>query len=420
MKVFGFNITKDEPINQIQEVVDKKIVDYPLLQQKLRTREDIRKWENAIDLAENVVSYNREDMHRIYNRVLDDPMLHSQWETRKLKSLDKEFRLTVNGEENEDATEIFEAGWFMEYMRLMLDAKLFGFTLVEFGAIEDNKFVKWRTDDGLIRDAVQLIDRDHVKPELGIVTEQPGDSTGLDITEDEYNEWLIFEGGADYGLMKKIARYMLFKENVLGNWSEWAEVFGMDMRVGKTPSQGQDRKDFVKALRDLGANGSGVFDEDDTVEFVGVNRQDAYKVYLEFSAYIDEQIAKLILGQDVVSNNTGQVVGTVGENISNLYGDTDAKFVQRNVNDLLIPLMIDLGFTGLDNAMFEWDTTEQLNLNEKSEIDLRISQMGFNLDQEYIEDTYGTKLNEQEPVKLIPEPFQPIKNIKAELDKLYG
>ena len=90
----------------------------------------------------------------------------------QIKSLDKEFRLTVNGEENEEATEIFEAGWFMEYMRLMLDAKLFGFTLVEFGAIEDNKFVKWRTDDGLIRDAVQLIDRDHVKPELGIVTEQ--------------------------------------------------------------------------------------------------------------------------------------------------------------------------------------------------------------------------------------------------------
>jgi len=351
---------------------------------------------------------------------MDDPMLKSQWETRKLKTIDKEFRVTINDEENDEATAIFETGWFMDYMSKMLDSKMYGFTLVEFGAVEDNKFVNWRTSDGIIRDPVQVIDRDYVKPELGIVTRQPGDRTGIDFTDQMIRDWLIFEGSACYGLLRKIARYMLFKENVLGNWSEWSEVFGMDVRIGKTSAQGDERRKFVKALRDLGANGNGVFDEDDVVEYVGVNRTDAYKVYMEFAAYIDEQIAKLIMGQDVVSNNTGQVVGTVGENISNLYGDTDAKFIQRNVNDKLIPLMIDLGFTGLDNALFEWDTTEQIDLIEKSQVDLRIAQMGFNLDPEYIEDTYGAKLDQTEPVKLVPDPVMPIQNIKAELDKLYN
>jgi len=280
----------------------------------------------------------------------------------------------------------------MDYVSYMLDSKLWGFTLVEFGAIKDDSFVRWRDEDTkLIYEAVTVIDRDFVKPEKGIIVRRAGDFDGLDITDEEFSDWLILEGSSDAGLLRKMARYSLFKDNVLGNWSEWAEVFGMDLTVGKTDSQKDERTKFAKALQDLAARGIGVFNQDDEIEFKGTSRTDAYKVYMELASYVDSQLAKLIFGQDVVSNNTGQVVGKTGENISNLYGDTDAKFIARNINDLLIPLMVRQGWK-LEGALFEWDNTEAMSLKDKSEIDLKISQMGQTIDPEYIRDTYGTDL----------------------------
>jgi phage gp29-like protein len=426
MKLLGFNITKD--IVNVDKENKKHISTQIEQRQKFRTREDIRKLELAIETAQNLVSYDREDLNRIYRRVLDDPMITSQWNTRKLKTQDKEFRILVNDEVDEELTKLFEAGWFIDYMDAMLDSKLWGFTLVEFGAIEDEKFIPYsiKIDERLLYfDAVTVIDRDYVKPELGIVTKQPGDSTGLSFYDDEFNEWLVFEGKTySHGLLTQMAKYLLFKMNVLGNWSEWAEVFGMDTIIGKTDKQGNDRNVFRRALQNLGSMRNGLFGENDEIEYVGTTRQDAYKVYQELAKYVDEQISKLIFGQDVVSNNTGKVVGTVGENIANLYGDSDAKFMQRNINDKLIPLMIDLGFKGLENAVFEWDTTEAMTLGQKVEQDLNISQMGFRLDQDYIEKTYSVKLDEENPIKeqVLPpiQNHKPIRNIKNDLNKFLG
>ena len=427
MKILGIDFFKKEEIVNVSKSEGKKIIDYTQKQQKYRTREDIRKLEWAIDNYNNIVNYNREDLNRIYRRNLEDPHLYSQWETRRLKTKEREFKVKIGDEENEKATEIFEAGWFLDYIDAILNAKLWGFTLVQFGAIDENKFVNFistQQDTSRYYDAVTEIDRDYVKPELGIVTQQSGDSTGISFIDGPGSEWVLFEGKVhDSGLLGKLSKYLLFKDNVLGNWSEWAEVFGMDVRVGKTSEVGEKRNDFKLALRDLGANGNAVIDPDDSIDYIGTSKSDAFQVYKQFAEYVDGAISKIIFGQDVVSNNTGQVVGTVGENIAALYGDADAKYIQRNVNDKLIPLMIKLGFTGLEGAVFEWDNSENLSLKERSEIDLDVSRMGFQLDTDYVKDVYGVELNEEEPYK--PQNLPPIQNkailnIKDELTKFYG
>lgn len=138
-----------------------------------------------------------------------------------------------------------------------------------------------------------------------------------------------------------------------------------------------------------------MFNEGDKIEYIGSQRTDAFRVYHEMVNYIDEQVSKLIFGQDVVSNNTGQVVGKVGENLSNMYGDSDGVFIERLVNGQLFDLMKGLG-VNLSGVTFKWDTTEKVPLAQKSEIDLRISQMGYKPTKEYIQNTYGTEVDETE------------------------
>jgi phage gp29-like protein len=211
---------------------------------------------------------------------------------------------------------------------------------------------------------------------------------------------LISSDFRDYGILMKAAKYILFKDNALGNWSEWAEVFGMDTRIGKTRSQGADREAFIRSIRDMGANSYGVFQLDDEIEYAGTSRTDAYEVYDKLIDRLDADVSKLIFGQDVVSNETGKLKGTVGENIANMYGDNDARFTTGLVNNKLKPLMENLGFDW-KGLHFKYDTTEKLKLAERSDVDLKITQMGFKIDPEYIEQTYGTPVEEKvEPTEL--------------------
>ena len=385
-------------------------IKYILDQQKLRTRQDLLKLRIAIDDAENVVSYNREMLHNIFREAEKDLSLQSNWESRKLKVLQRTFKMInpKSKEENEGLTAILEAQWFTDWVNACLDSKKWGFSLIEFGPLFNGEFLPYSvtTDKGKKNfEAVTVIDRDNVKPELGIITNTPGQITGIDFDDPRYSKYLMFVGSfSDRGFLDKAAKPLLFKDNCLGNWSEWAEVFGMDKRVGYTRSQGDDRINFIKALRDIGSNAYGVFMEGDKVEYLGTQRSDAYQVYLRFCEYVDSQVAKLVFGQDVISNNTGKVVGTVGENVANMYGDSDAAFIKNLVNKRLIPLMENLGFS-FGGHVFDWDNTERLKLSDRVVVDKAINDMGFQHSEEYINKTYGTEVEKKEEPKEEPTPM---------------
>lgn len=386
-------------------------LEYVLAQQKFRVRQDIATFRLAIESANNITNYNRFLLHQIYREVMMDTMINSQWESRKMKTKEKEFKLCPpNGKENMKVSEIFRAPWFLDWIDAVLDSKLWGFSLIEFGEVIDGQFstyaVKINGSQTRIFDPITIIDRDNVKPEMGIITETYGQNQGVSFDDKLYKDFLMFVGQThDLGLLYKLSKIALFKNNALGNWSEWIEVFGMDKRIGYTRTQDTDRVNFMKAMRDLGNNGYGVFNDGDKVEYLGTTRTDAYKAYSEPVAYFDAQISKIIFGQDVISNNTGHVIGKVGENVSNMYGDTDAKFVSHMVNMRLMPFMENLGFN-FGGCRFDWDTTEKLTMTEKADRDLKITQMGKRLTDEYVERTYQVTLDET------PE-------IDPEIDKTY-
>jgi len=399
------------PVTQNQR---PSAIKYILEEQKLRTRQDLFKLRVAVDQAESTSNPDRELLHDIYRDIILDPNLSSQWESRKMKTKEKQFKMVnKQGEEDKEVTMIFEASWFLDFIDAALDSKLWGFSLIEFGTVDKNRFNPYSVN-GKQYDAVTCIDRDNVKPELRLITPTPHAMTGLSFEDPEVKDYLLFVGKyRGFGILHQAAKYILFKDNALGNWSEWAEVFGMDKRIGYTASQGPQREAFLRAIRDIGANAYGVFTERDKVEYLGTQRTDAYGVYNELVKLIDEQISKLIFGQDVVTNNTGKVVGSVGENISNMYGDNDARFIKHLVNDKLIPLMENLGFN-FKGLTFDWDVSEKLSLAERAAIDLQIFQMGKTHSDEYINTTYGTQVETKED----PE-AAPIK-VKEALAAMYG
>lgn len=372
--------------------------------QKFRMREDLKTLRDAVDQADNMTLHNREDLHRIYREVYKDPHIKSQWCTRKLKTIEKEFAVvseTDNTVVNDELTSILESQWFMDLMDEILESKMWGFRLIEFGPVdkEGKRLMPYRSKNNRLFNAVNAVDPDYVKPEWGYIGAEPSSQLGVPFIGGPFDNQLLFVGKHhDYGLMESAVKYILFKNNCIENWSEWAEVFGMDMRVGKTDAEGENKKKFLNMLRDIGSSGYGVIDKEDTVEHFGTARTDAYKVYEALMDTVDKNVSKLIFGQDVVTNNTGRVIGEVGENVSNLYGDSDAKFVARVINKEVFPKLEALGLASFKGFKFKWDTTEKISLKDQAEIDYKISQTGWRPAKAYLEEKYACKLEE------MPEP----------------
>jgi len=395
---------------------------YITQKQKYRMREDMLRLKWALDDCENIVTYNREQLHRIYREIYRDPQLRSQWTTRKLKTIEKEFRiLDKNDNPVDDAKAILETQWFMDLMDEILESKLWGFRLIEFGPVVNGKLTSYRDVNNRVHDPINVIEPDNVKPEFGVIVKDPAFVDGIPFEGGPWDKNLLFVGRRhDMGIMVSAVKYVLFKNNCAENWSEWAEVFGMDIRYGKTYAEGDARQAFLDTLKKLGSSGYGVIDKEDEIIFGGTSRTDAYKVYESLMDTTDKNLAKLIFGQDVVSNNTGRVVGEVGENVANLYGDSDAKFVSRIINYYVLPKLTALGLYNFENLKFKWDTSEKLTLDEQSQIDLRIAQMGYKPAKPYLEEKYNIKLEDApDPVKI--DPNKPVKvKVNSALRELYA
>ncbi len=106
-------------------------IEYVLTTQKFRVRQDLASLRVAIESANNITNFNRFLLHNVYREVIQDPMVHSQWESRKMKTKEKKFSFVdQNGEINEEVTAFFKKNWFTDWIDKALDSKLWGFSLI--------------------------------------------------------------------------------------------------------------------------------------------------------------------------------------------------------------------------------------------------------------------------------------------------
>jgi len=395
--------------------------EYQRVIQNFRTHEDMQTYQMGLLDYDNLNLHSRYMMHRVFRNVLMDAHLQSQWKTRVFKTLEKEYKITdINGEENHDLTALIDTPWFRDLMHYILEKELWGFSLIELGPVENNSFIPYLGDNNKLFPGINCLDRDYIKPEYGIIVKNYGDITGLYIDDPAYKNQLLFCGKIhDAGILYNATKFVLFKANAIANWSEYAEIFGMPLRIGKTSGEDADRSRLLQALKQMGSNGYGVIDTQDMIENLDVSKSDTFQIYNQLIAYCDSQVSKLIFGQDVISNNTGHVIGKVGENISNMYGTVDAKNLAQIINEECLWRFTTLGIGDFTNCVFKWDTSEKVDLVSRADMDLKLSQAsGLRIDPEYVEETYGTILGD-EPINPAPDENVEVQKMKEKIKNFY-
>lgn len=423
-----FHLTRTTMPNSRDKRLQRKYKRRPLLAPQLeqgayyRSRRDISDWLAALEWARSPHYQYWKPLIDLYTDVEMDAHLSSLLQTRRLRVLREPF--TLRNEAGDDVSVLLRHRWFDTFVRAVVDSIFYGYTMIEVLAHPEAREV-----------SVTLLPRAHYAPlRGGILARDVDPGSLLPVVGTELETQVICLGEwRDLGLLAQAAPLVLRKKNAVGAWSEFTEVFGMPIRIGKTASGDQREINRMEEfLEKMGSRAYAVIDSEDDIMMRETARSDAYRVYNELCKLMDAQLSKLIVGQTMTTDDgSSRSQAEVHERIFDDITAYDKQYVAMAVNDYLIPLLQHEG---------EWPTGLTFGYDERvelSQLDLDSDQMlldRFELDDlDYFRERYGVPITglkgaqaqPQQPDD--PEPPQPGDTTEqlshdqwvAEIDRLY-
>jgi hypothetical protein len=375
-----------------------------------RGTQDISSWRSAMQTAESVTSPRRSLLYDLYNDLELDGHLSSVLDKRINVVKNAPLIFIENGVENKEITKLLKTETNTNFIGELLKSKFWGFTMGELTIVDKTKL------------EINLIPRKHVVPEYEYIALREGDSSGISFTDEAYGKYLIQSGQKrDLGLLLKAAQYVIYKRGGFGDWSQFAEIFGMPFRIGKYDGYDeQTRHQLEQALANAGSASYAVIPRESDIEFLqNYGNAGSNVVFESLIEACNTEISKLILGNTLTTESGGvgsQALGTVHQSVEDQIHYADKMFILFNLNEKLTPLLKQHGYP--INELGEWTYEESANiaLKERIEIDMKVSEK-VPISDDYWYKTYGIekpedydKLKKEMEAKKAVIPAQPTQN----------
>lgn len=234
-------------------------------------------------------------------------------QTRKNAVANNEWVITPYSDEEPDVsrakfvTEVIQGIENFEDARLqLLDSISKGFAVEE---------IMWKKPEGASRNRIKSLKfveqkyftyKDH---ELKLLVDSSDwQRTSLTQWPDKFivhNYTALSGSPAKAGLMRILSFLYVIKHSNLRSWLQFAEVYGMPLRIGRYPegTNKDDRTAILKALKLLGTNAYGILPEGADIEFKEANRGSSVDVYDRLKEFCNSEASKAVLGQTETSDS---------------------------------------------------------------------------------------------------------------------
>lgn len=359
------------------------ILELKQLTQQLVQRE-IKSWRTANQVALNFENPNRYQLYNLYYDAMLDLHLLGSIRNRKLKTMRRTFKVVdFKGNTNHDLTELLQMKWFKLFMSFSLDSIFYGYSLIQFGEIDRTEKPKFTS--------IKVVPRAHVVPEFAVVKREVSDEpkSGIDYCKPPYSLWCIGVGQTDdLGLLLPTSKDAISKKYALQFWDQFAEIFGMPIRIAKSSSRNKKDTDKIEQMLDgMGVASWGLFPEGTEIEIKETTRGDAFNVYDKRIDRANTEMSKAILGQTMtMDDGSSKSQATVHETVSDEIGEADSDMIKDVVNDDLWPFLLQHGWP-IHNHRFEWDDTHEYTATEMKEIEAMLLQY-YDIEPEYFTERY--------------------------------
>jgi len=363
------------------------VVDLALTTRAL-TKKDIATWRQAWQLAISHNNPRRGELYNVYADIEIDGHLSGAVSQivnsvvqRSFKIIDRKTR-----KEKTELTELFESGWFKDFMRLVLEERYWGTTLIQLGDVISG-LGKMKFSN------VELVPRLHVLPEFGVIVRDAlsHNNKGIPYRQGKIAKWLIEVGNPkSLGLYLKVAPHAISKKNMLAFWDQFGELFGHPIRIAKTSNPDPaERTRVEKMLTQMGAAAWGLFPEGTDIDLKESSRGDAFEVYDRRVVRANSEMSKALLTVTMTMDDGASLSQSqVHQQMFKATVEAEADRLRDVVNNQLIPRMAEKGFPVGENDLFEWNYALEYTPTEMNELEKNVL-ANYEVDPQYWIDNYG-------------------------------
>ncbi len=342
-----------------------------------RSRKDIKKWRDAITIAENPENPRWYLLQDLLSDLVLDAHLASMMDIRKAATMNHRFYITdKKGEIMEEQTAFLNKKWFFEFLDLALDANFYRYSVLQFFRDQDNP-------------VFTMIPRRNCCPQFGRVY--------LEIGGDKFIEYRAETGvieilhNSPFGILNDVVPNVIWKRNALQSYAEFSEKYGQPLITATTQNKSEVGR-IEKMLRQLGEAAQAVLPTGTTVEIHDMaHAGDPDKCYLMQARFQDEQSSKRIIGSTTMADTGANRSQTeVHERtLNDKIAGSDKRSVSFVINDQLMPILQSLGFPFDNTKMnFQFDETEELNLTQHWKI-VKEALVEYEIDEEWVSKTFN-------------------------------
>lgn len=381
-----------------------------------RSTQDIQSWRRAISAFENPVNPVRTYLYDLYKDLELDGQVEATWGKRCDAVLNKRLVFKRDGVEDDEINKLLNSPDMRIFIKEILRTILYGYTLIQVNRI-------WYDDDEeQFRIQFDLIPRKHVHPEDGfqcVSREQNMATHDFLYLQPPLSSYMVWAGEPDdMGRLAVAAQYVIYKRGGYGDWSQFAEMFGMPFReLSYDDYDEATRAKLEQAMEDWGAAGYLIKPKgaELTLHDTGGSTSSS-DVYDALISKCDAAISKVILGNTLTTEQGdigSQALGQVHKDAEGEKNESDKLFILSVLNTRFRAVLKRFGFN-LQGGLITYEglETDWARLKDKWDVISAIRQE-VPVDDDYIYDEFP-----------IPKPdnYEQMKEemeLKRELDAMF-
>lgn len=352
---------------------------------------DIKNWRNALTSAERG---RRTTLYDLYDDILLDNFLDESIQKRveAITNADLVF-INEKGESVLEIDSMIDSTGFEELLTEILSAKFWGCSLTQIDFTSDKRLLTY------------AIPKKHIRPVEKTIAFDQNDDTGYPFEQDD--RFLFAGNDKNLGLILKACPYVIYKRGGFGDWAQFAEVFGMPFRKATYDTYDENTRVLLeKAMEAAGSAQYAVIPKGSDFDIIDSKSQGNGQIYKLLRDACNEEILIGILGQSMTTTNgASRSQSETHMEVQENKHKSDRRFVQRILNEKLLPILIKRGFKAQGGWFSFPEKGESISLKDRITIDNQLNNL-IAIPEDYFYETYG-----------IPKPKKSEKGAKSDSDE---
>lgn len=286
-------------------------------------------------------------------------------------------------------TQRIQGSQFDKIIRGIVEAKLFGYTLLEI-----MPFINPRT--GKLAE-VNIVERRNILPDQHVVLKRQGIwLPNWNIDSPTYQRNYILVNSGDIGLFSATTPLILAKKFTLANYVNFSHTYGQPIIHGKTVSENNnDRKKLAGDIANAAQNKVIVTGLDDEIDIKTFTMSNSEKIYTSLIDFVNREVSNMILGSESMAGATQSYVGSTKahQDIFRERIEVYRRYIENVMNEEIIPRLVSMGYI---ESGLEFKYSNRIEMNNEDRIKLyNLITDKYEVSQDEIEKEFGIHVGKQ-------------------------